>query len=62
MTKYYIHKLGDRITRLAKIDSGSAYGYENGRWVSMPGLVKIKFEVTDYEEISEEEAKKIMGE
>jgi hypothetical protein len=46
---------------VAKIEDGCcAYGWENGRWVSMPGLIKIRFEITDYEEISKEEAMRLI--
>lgn len=56
-TDYYVYYCDGRPTRVAKIEDGCcAYGWENGRWVSMPGLIKIRFEITDYEEISREEA------
>ena len=61
-THYYVYKEGDQIYRIAKISNGDAYGYEGGEWISMPGLIKIQNEVTDYEEISEEEANKLIGE
>ena len=62
--RFYVHKLDGKVTRLARLggtekDFG-AYGYENGKWVEMPGLWKIENDITDYEEISAEEAKKLM--
>ena len=60
-TDYYVYYCDGRPTRVAKIEDGScAYGWENGRWVSMPGLIKIRFEITDYEEISKEEAMRLI--
>lgn len=63
MTRYYILRIGGEVRRLAKIvDRALAYGYEGGAWVYMPSLIKILFEITDYEEISEEEAREIIEE
>ena len=62
-TKYYILKLNNEIKRLAKIEDGAlAYGYEGGKWVSMPSLLKIQNDITDFEDISEDEANKIIKE
>lgn len=64
--RYYVHKLDGKVTRLALIGTVKgefgAYGYVDGEWKLMPGLFKIEHEVTDYEDISEAEAKKIMEE
>lgn len=62
--RFYIHKHDGKITRLARLggtekDFG-AYGYVKGDWVEMPGLWKIENDITDYEEITAEEAKKLM--
>ena len=60
---YYVYRDGDKIYRVARIDNGSlAYGYEGGKWVYMPSLIKIQNEITDYEEISEDEANKLIEE
>lgn len=62
MTVYYAFKFEGKVRRIAKIvDNALAYGWENGRWVSMPGLLKIQQDATsDYEEISKEEAEKLI--
>lgn len=58
MTFYYVLKFEGKVRRVAKIvDNALAYGWENGRWVSMPNLLKIQNDVSsDYEEITKEEA------
>ena len=33
---------------------------ENGQWVEMPSLCKITYEITDYEDITEEEAMRLI--
>lgn len=48
-------------TRVAKIED-VAYGWQDGKWEYMPNLIKIINEITDYEEISKEEAEKIIAE
>lgn len=60
--RYYVLKDEERVARVAKISDGLPYGYEGGEWVFMPGLAKIQYDDTDYEEISEEEANKLIGE
>ena len=60
---YYVHYNDDGYpTRVAKIENACcSYGWENGRWVSMPGLLKITFDVTaDYDDITAEEAKRLV--
>lgn len=59
---YYVCKDGDYLCSLAVISDKGSYAYKNGEWVFTPGLAKIQHEDTDYEEISEAEAKEIMGE
>lgn len=59
--KFYVYKYNGEVRRIAKISDGLPYGYEGGEWVFMPGLSKIQHEDTDYEEISEEEANKLIG-
>lgn len=63
MAQYYVLKIDGKVCRLMKFDdSGAPLGYENGKWELMPGLMKIKFEDTDYELISKEEAMQIKKE
>ena len=59
---FYVLRTGEKVNRLAKIEEGGAYGWEAGSWAHMPGLIKIQHDVTDYEEISESEAKAIIKE
>lgn len=63
MEVYYVLKRNGMIGRLAKIvDNANAYGYENGEWVEMQGLIKIQFDGSeDYVEISKEEADEIIS-
>lgn len=61
-TNYYVYRNNGRVGRIAKITSGCAYGYEDGRWVAMPGLIKIQFDITDFEHISQKEAEKLIAE
>ena len=57
MARYYVYKKGGRIGRIAKIENGACpYGWDQGRWIPMPGLIKINFDITDYQEIGEAEA------
>jgi hypothetical protein len=61
-TRYFVLRINGDLKRLAKIeDNALAYGYEGGSWVSMPDLLKIINDITDYDEISEDEANKIIG-
>jgi len=65
--RYYVYRdEAGKVRRLAMIGTVKgefcAYGYESGGWVAMPALFKIEWEVTDYDEITEAEAKKIMEE
>lgn len=59
---YYVHRDEGKVTRIAKKENGLYYGYEKGKWVEMPGLIKIEFEITDYEEITKEEAERLIKE
>lgn len=58
---FYVYKRDDgTIGRIAKFVDNKPYGYENGEWVFMPTLYKIRNDVTnDYEEISKEEADRL---
>lgn len=61
---YVLIKQNGEIGRLAKFVDNIPYGYDPTKkeWVYMPALVKIQNDVTtDYQEISEAEAEKIIG-
>ncbi len=62
--RYYVHKMDGKVTRLALIGTVNgdfgAYGYVGGAWQLMPGLFKIENDITDYEDITEAQAKEIM--
>ena len=58
--RYYVYKHDGKVTRIAKIGDDGAYGWQDGKWVFMPGLRKIEWEITDYENISQEEAERLM--
>ena len=60
--KYYVLRTGSKVNRVAKIESGCSYGWENGRWEYIPGLIKIQNSITDYEQISEKEAAALLKE
>lgn len=64
MTFYYVLKFEGKVRRIAKIvDNALAYGWENGRWVPMPNLLKIQNDVSsDYEKITKEEADQLIKE
>ena len=60
---YYVYVSDNGfIGRVAKFVDGHPYGYDEdaGDWVFMPGLVKIKFDITDYEEITKEQAERLI--
>ena len=57
---YYVLKLDDGgYGRVAKKEDALWYGWEKSKWIEMPDLAKIEFDVTDYVEISKEEADRI---
>ena len=61
MALYYVYKLDGKIGRIAKQEPwGVFWGWENGEWVKMPGLAKITWEITNYEEIDEAEAMRLI--
>ena len=61
--KYYVYKHNGEVRRLVKIEDGiNAEAYINGSWSSMPNLLRIQNEDTDFEEISEGEAEKLIKE
>ena len=59
--RYYVHKYEGKVTRVAKLGDDGAFGWEKGKWVEMPGLWKIEWEVTDYDDITKEEADKLIA-
>ncbi len=60
---YYIYKNDDgTFGRVVKFENYTFYGFEDGKWIEMPDLVRIFFEVTNFEEISKEEAEKAIEE
>ena len=62
MKNYYVFRFNGEVRRIARItDNWDACGWENGKWVSMPGLLKIEHDITDYEDITEEEAMKLVA-
>lgn len=62
METYYVLRVNGAVRRIAKIvDNAIAYGWENGEWIEMAGLLKIINEVTDYEEIDKAEADMLTG-
>lgn len=61
METYYVLRKNGEVRRIAKIvDNSLAYGFQDGKWVQMSGLLKIMNDVTDYKEISKAEAEKFM--
>ena len=62
MDEYFVYRNGEIVGRVAKFSDGVPYGWQDGKWEYMPSLVKIKNEDTDYEKISEAEAKELTGE
>ena len=61
--QYYVYYRDDgTIGRIAKFEDNLFYGYEKGDWVEMPGLIKIHFDITDYEEIDENEVEELKKE
>ena len=56
---YYVCKVNGENRRVAKFVDSIPYGWEKDKWIEMPGLISIKEDVTDFEEISKKEAEKI---
>lgn len=61
-TEYYVYRRDGEVRRIAKLVGSSAFGYVDGEWVPMQGLIRIRYDDTDFEEISEEEANNLIGE
>lgn len=59
-TNYYVFRRNGKVRRIAKITSGCAFGYEHGRWIPIPGLIKIQHEITDFDEVSADEVKQMI--
>ena len=63
MALYYAYKYDGKVGRIAKQEPwGVFWGWENGEWVKMPSLMKITWDITDYECIGEEEAMQLIRE
>ena len=61
MALYYAYKFDGHVSRIAKQEPwGVFWGWENGQWVEMPSLCKVTYEITDYEDITEEEAMRLI--
>lgn len=60
MESYFVLRVNGAVRRIAKIvDNSIAYGWENGKWTPMQGLIKITEDITDYEPISKAEAQRL---
>lgn len=60
---YYVNVNDDGVIgRIAKFDGVIPYGYdeEKNEWIEIPSLIKIKFDITDYEEITKEQAERLI--
>ena len=58
----YYNDYDGTIGNIVKRENHSYYIYEDGNWEVKNYLIKIEFEVTEYEEVSEEEAFKLIEE
>jgi hypothetical protein len=62
MFVYYVLRAeSGEVLQLVRFQDRLAYVYEGGEWVFSPHYIKIGFEVTDYEEVSEAEAMAIIA-
>lgn len=61
---YYVRDLGNGIKTFAKIDGVDAYSYDFDKkeWYANQDMIKIQFDMTDYDEISKEEMEKLLKE
>lgn len=59
----HVNENTGKVGRLARInfDGFICEGWDDGAWVPMPGLIKIVNDITDYKEVTEEEAKAIIA-
>ena len=55
---YFVRDWGDGTKTFAKIEGVSAYSYDFNKkeWIPNQGMMKIVFDITDYDEISKEKA------
>lgn len=61
---YYVYRSDSGVLgRVAKIVGVNAFGWdkEKKEWVEMPSLLKIKFEITNFDEITKEEAEALIN-
>ena len=60
--RYYVHKYEGKVTRIARLGSDGAFGWDGFRWVEIPGLWKIEWDVTaDYDSITKDEAERLIA-
>ncbi len=61
---YYVRDWGNGVKTLAKIVGVDAYSYDFDKkeWYANQDMIKIQFDMTDYDEISKEEAERIIAE
>lgn len=59
---YYVRDWGNGIKSFAKIVGVDAYSYdkEKKEWVPNQDMIKIQFDMTDYDEISKDEFEKMV--
>ena len=62
MVCYYAYYHKGKPTKLAKLDNRVGYTYENGEWEKYPYIERELYEDTGFDEISKEEAEKLMEE
>ncbi len=56
-TLYYVYRYEKGDTgNIVKKEDGLYYLYKDGKWLEFPELIKIEFEITNYEEITKDEA------
>lgn len=59
--RYYVFREGEKVYRIARIGADGAFGWDAFRWIPMNGLHKIEWEVTDYDDITKEEADRLIA-
>lgn len=59
---YYVRDLGNGIKTFAKIVGVDAYSYDFDKkeWYPNQDMIKIQFDMTDYDEISKDEFEKMV--
>ena len=61
---YYVYVSSrGKLGRVAKRTEGKKYyGWDNGKWILMPQLRSMEYDITNFEEITKEEAYRIIKE